>query len=72
MPCRCLWYEGGTPCTVTTLLSCWGKTRRHDQSLQQSLACDPGLKETVQSAEIKDGLFNLPQADARDVAFGPN
>ena len=42
-------------------------TGRHDQSLLQSPAHDPGLKGTVPSAEIQEELFNLPQADARDL-----
>ena len=52
-------------------------TTRHDQSLQQSLAHDPGLKETVPSAEMQEELLNLPHADvgserSGSVAFGPN
>ena len=52
-------------------------TGRHDQSLQQSPAHDPDLKETVPSAEMQEVLFNLPQADvgserSGSVVFGPN
>lgn len=42
-------------------------TRRRDQSLLQSPAHDPGLKETAPSAEIQEELFNLLQTDARDL-----
>ena len=38
-------------------------TRRRDQSLQQSPVHDPRLKETVPSAEMQEGLFDLLQVD---------
>ena len=52
-------------------------TRRHDQSLQQSPVHDPGLKETVPSAEMQEVLFNLLKADvvserSGKVVFGPS
>ena len=69
VPCQCLWYGGGTPCTVTTLLSCWVMITQHDQNPPRSLVRDPGLKVTVPSAEMQEAPFSrLTRGIRRDRA----